>query len=195
MYPALQAQSVTTALELGDVDMTGQFVHAALPLTGLYVPTSHDEHTPPFGPVNPALQAQAATAELVVGDMVLTGHVTQVAAAVAAVVVEYVPTPQLLHAALPVAILYVPGGHAEHGPPSGPVYPALQDTPTQGPPAGPEDPTLQVQSVTASLKLGDILLLGQFKQADTLVAPSVPEYFPAAQFVHGAVPREEYCPG
>jgi len=39
---------------------------------------------------------------------------------------EYFPATQLLHAADPNAILYFPATHKAHGPPSGPVDPALQ---------------------------------------------------------------------
>jgi hypothetical protein len=46
------------------------------------------------------------------------------------VMVEYVPAAQSVHAALPIAVLYFPGTHATHGPPSGPVNPALQPTDT-----------------------------------------------------------------
>ena len=44
-------------------------------------------------------------AELALYELELTGHVWQVVAAVAPVVVEYVPVPQSAHAALPLAIL------------------------------------------------------------------------------------------
>jgi hypothetical protein len=80
-----------------------------------------------------------------------------------------------------LAILYWPATHAKHVPPSGPVYPAVQLSDTQ--------------SATASLATGDVVPAGQVRQVDALVAAAVPEYVPAAQFVHGAVPREEYCPG
>ena len=82
-----------------------QLMHAALPVTSLYMPAAHGEQTPPFRPVYPVLQAQAVTAELVLGELELPGHARQVAAAVAPAVAEYVPTPQLIQAALPLAIL------------------------------------------------------------------------------------------
>ena len=82
-----------------------QLMHAALPVTSLYMPAAHGEHTPPFTPVYPALQVQSATASLELGELELPGHVTQVAAAVAADVAEYVPAPQDVHPALPLAIL------------------------------------------------------------------------------------------
>jgi hypothetical protein len=37
-----------------------------------------------------------------------------------------VPDPQFVHAAEPVVLLYEPAAHGAHGPPLGPVYPALQ---------------------------------------------------------------------
>ena len=161
MYPALQSedtQSARSSLEIGDTVPAGQVrqvdalvapveaeyvpaphgVQVALPVAILYVPATHDEQTPPSGPLYPALQVQSTTASLELGDLELPGHVTQVAAAVAPVEAEYVPTPQLLQVALPLAILYVPTPHGEHTPPSGPVYPALQLSDTHGPPAGPE---------------------------------------------------------
>ena len=106
------------------------------------------------------------------------GHDTQTVELLAPDTAEYVPAPQLLHAALPPPILYVPATHAAHGPPSGPVYPALQAADTQ--------------SATASLDIADMVPAGHATQVDALVAAAVPEYVPAAQSEHGAVPSEEY---
>jgi hypothetical protein len=39
---------------------------------------------------------------------------------------RYLPSAQATQAALPALVLYVPATHGVHGPPSGPVYPALQ---------------------------------------------------------------------
>ncbi len=148
--PALQVQAASAELKLGELELPGHArqvvetvapveaeyvpaphgVQAALPVAILYVPTPHGKHVPPSGPVDPALQVQAARAELVLGEFEFAGHAMQVAAAVAAAVLEYFPAPQFSHAALPVAILYVPTSHAKHGPPSGPVYPALQGAAT-----------------------------------------------------------------
>ncbi len=41
-------------------------------------------------------------------------------------VFEYLFAAQLVHGTLPLMLLYFPASHATHGPPSGPVYPALQ---------------------------------------------------------------------
>ena len=114
---------------------------------------------------------QAATAELVLGELELLGHARQVATAVAAVVVEYVPAAQSVQTALPVAILYFPTTHAVHEPPSGPV-----------------NPTLQVQEARAVLGLGEFELPGHATQVDSSVAPVVGEYFAAAQSVQTALP-------
>ncbi len=51
------------------------------------------------------MQMQPAAAVLDVFELELAGHVTQVDAAVAPVGVEYVFTAQLVHTAVPLAIL------------------------------------------------------------------------------------------
>ena len=118
------------------------------------------------------MQVQPAAAEQPVHDKPeLAGQVTHAVAAVAPVLVEYVPVPQSVHAALPVASLYLPAAHGEHTPPSGPV-----------------EPVLQVQAVAAELGLGELELPGHATQADSTVAPVVAKYFPAAQSVHTAEP-------
>ncbi len=65
---------------------------------------------------------------LVLGELELAGHVRHTTTVVAPTVVEYMFTPQLVHARVPVVILYFPAAHAVHGPPVGPVKPALQST-------------------------------------------------------------------
>ena len=108
---------------------------------------------------------QAAIAVLKPGELELPGHARQVTAAVAAAVPEYVPAPQFSHSALPLAILYVPATQAEHGPPSGPVYPALQ-----------------VQAVAAELVLGEFEFTAHATQVTVVVAPGMLEYVPDPQF-------------
>lgn len=69
---------------------------------------------------------------------------------------EYFPVAQDAHAAEPVAFLKLPMAHAVHGPPSAPVYPALQ-----------------TQSLRAVLPAGEPLFAGQAAHgstAQTLVA-------------------------
>ena len=69
---------------------------------------------------------QAATAELASGELELAGHAPQVATAVAPAVTEYLSAAQLVQTVLPAVLLYFPASHTAHGPPVGPVYPALQ---------------------------------------------------------------------
>ena len=199
LYPALHTHAATDVLALGELEFAvhvrqvdssvaptvaeyfpaAQSVHAALPVPILYLPAAHGEHTPPLGPVYPTLQVQAATAVLGLGELLLLGHAEQVVATVAPAVVEYVAVAQLVHCALPVAILYVPAAHGEHTPPSGPVYPMLQVQPVD------ELHTVQVEPELA----------GQARHVADAVAPAVSEYVPAPQFVHAAEPvKSLYVP-
>jgi hypothetical protein len=101
----------------------------------------------------------------------LIGHVTHVAASVAPVLVEYIPAPQSVHAALPVLILYLPATQELQGPPSAPVNPALQ-----------------VQAATVELASGELELVGHVTHVVEIVAPVLVEYVPAKQSVHKAEP-------
>jgi hypothetical protein len=189
--PALHVQAARAELGLGEMELAGHTTHVSasvaptvveyvpaeqslqdtLPVAILYLPATQAVHAPPSGPVKPALHVQAARAELGLGELALSGHVTQVAAAVAPVVVEYVPAAQSVHTALPVAILYLPATQEVHTPPSGPV-----------------DPALHVQAVRAELGLGEMELIGHATQVAASVAPTVVEYVPAAQSVQAALP-------
>ena len=189
--PTLHVQAARTALEIGELELVGhpiqvvatvaprvveyvpaaQSVHVALPVAGLYLPATHNTHTPPSGPVKPTLHVQAARTALEIGELELVGHPIQVVATVAPTVVEYVPAAQSEHAALPVAVLYLPVMHEVHVPPSGPVK-----------------PTLQVQAVRATLEIGELELAGHPRQVVATVAPTVVEYVPAAQSEHAALP-------
>jgi hypothetical protein len=141
--PALQVQSPAAELALNEIEFEGQSVHATLPVLILYLPATQAEQTPPFGPVNPALQVQSPAAELALYEIEFEGHVIHVVEIVAPVLVEYVPVPQSVHAALPVLILYLPVTQALHELPSGPVKPALH-----------------VQAARVVLALGELELLG-----------------------------------
>jgi hypothetical protein len=81
-------------------------------------------------PYVPALHVQLLAVELALGELELAGHATHAVAFVAFVIVEYVPAAQSVHAVLPITVLYFPGTQATHGPPSGPVNPALQPADT-----------------------------------------------------------------
>ena len=130
VYPAVQVQAPTAVLAMGEVPPTGhatqvpevvaacvdeylaaaQSVQDTLPLTVLYFPAEQAVHGPPSGPVYPKLQSQAVNVSLDSDELEYIGHARQVAAVVAAVVVEYVPAAQLVHEPVPVfAVLYFPG--------------------------------------------------------------------------------------
>ena len=74
-----------------------------------------------------------------------------------------------VQAADPVDALYFPDTHAEHGPPFGPV-----------------DPALQVQLVKAALPAGEVELVGQAVHDASVVCPVAVPYLPA-QHRHGSV--------
>jgi hypothetical protein len=77
---------------------------------------------------------------------------------VAPVTLENVFAEQFRHADVPVIALYFPGTHSAHGPPFGPLAPALQ-----------------VHVVTAELPATELELSGQLRHLAELFAPSVPE--------------------
>ena len=147
-------QVIHVVVPASEYDPAEQVIHTLVPVTPEYDPAGQLTHA-----LAPASEYDPA------------GHVWQVDAAVAAAVFEYVPSPHGVHVALPPPILYWPATQAEHGPPSGPVYPALQ-----------------VHAVTAELPLGDIVLAEQLKQLVSDVAPLVSKYLPAPQLVHAALP-------
>lgn len=80
-------------------------------------------------------------------------------------VAENVPAAQSVHAKLPLLVLYWPAAHAEHGPPSAPVYPALQ-----------------AQAAAAELALGELELVAQGVHR---ALPVVDLYDPMVHAVHG----------
>lgn len=92
----------------------------------------------------------------------LFGQKTHAAVDVAAIVVEYVPDTQSVQDALPVALLYFPATHATHGPPLGPVYPALQG--------------VRMHAAIDGLALGEVMLAGHAVQ---FALPVVFLYVPA----------------
>ena len=99
-------------------------------------------HGPPAGPSNPTLQVHLVTKSQPLHEAPeLAGQAGH--AVVRPIVPETVPAGQLTHAALPVVILKVPGKHAEHGPPLGPV-----------------NPRLQMQEVTTVLEIGALEFIG-----------------------------------
>jgi hypothetical protein len=160
-FPA--PQSVHTALEIAPVLVeyfpAPQSVHATLPLVVLYFPAAQAAHEPPSEPVYPMLQVQLESAVLPLGELELLRHARHVASSVAPVLGEYLPTPQLTHAALPLTVLYFPAAQAAHAPPSGPVYPEIHR-----------------QSARASLPLLEIVFIGHGTHCASCVAPMLVEY-------------------
>jgi len=65
---------VPTALEYSPA---AQSVHAAFPVSILYVPATHSVHGPQIGPVDPALQVQAVEAVLCTGEVESGGQILQ----------------------------------------------------------------------------------------------------------------------
>jgi ABC-type cobalt transport system substrate-binding protein len=189
--PALHVQAAITELDASELEFAGQdthtaeavaptateykptaqSVHTTLPLLVLYLPATHAEHTPPSGPVKPALQTHPPMAELDAAELVFTGHEIHVEEVVAPTATEYKPTPQFVHATLPLLVLYFPATHAEHTPPSGPVKPALQTHPPM-----------------AELDTAELVFTGHDTHVDEAVAPTVTEYEPTPQSVHATLP-------
>jgi hypothetical protein len=121
---------------------------------------------------------QLVKAALPAGELEFDGQSLQIELAEDPTAVEYVPAVQLLQRAEPVDALYLPASHAVHGPPSGPV-----------------DPALQMQLVKAALPAGELEFDGQSLHVELAEAPKSVEYVPVPQYVHAADPVNAlYCP-
>jgi hypothetical protein len=115
VYPAWHRQLLRRILPVGDWEFGGQGVHVSTteaPVAVEYV----------FAPQ--PVQVLSTEAPAVV-EYVPAPQSVQVLAVEAPVAVRYFPAPQSVHAAEPSNSLYFPAAHAEHVPPSAPVYPAL----------------------------------------------------------------------
>ena len=123
---------------------------------------------PPFGPVKPILQIHCVLAEDAATELELEGHRTQFVSETAALLVPYLPAPQLLHTAVPTVSLYLPAMHKVHGPPFGPEKPILQ---------------MQLASVLQVLQ-DEPELLGHVVQ---LHVPAVAAYAPTPQGIQTPV--------
>ena len=77
---------------------------------------------------------------------------------VAPITVEKVFAEQFVHTAVPETVLYLPGTHKAHGPPLGPLAPALH-----------------THDVTTELPATELELSGQLRHLSELLAPGVPE--------------------
>ena len=104
-YPDIHVQSVIDLLPAGELDPVGHALHTNAPISSLYVSAPHAlQAIPECAAVYPALQTHDVINVLALGDVVKTGHAMQY------------PSPG--------SVLYEPMGHALHGSPSAPVYPA-----------------------------------------------------------------------
>ena len=111
----------------------------------IYVHTyMHTSQTHTHTPVKPGAQAQSSAASLPATELEFAGQFSQELAATA---LENLPASQSLHADDPNPVLCLPGVHATQGPPSEPVYPALQR-----------------QSVSSSLPVCESVFGGQLEQ-------------------------------
>jgi len=164
LHPALHLQSIGLLLPSSEFESDGhrwqvaaeiapttlenwaseQLVQAASPGSGLYLPAMHSAQACPLGPVDPILQVQSVCWSLLAGESEWDRQFWHTFVA-AAIVAEYWPCRQLVHAAVPASVLYFPATHAVHVPPSAPVYPALH-----------------LQLPTVPLWEGPCALLGQF---------------------------------
>jgi hypothetical protein len=133
----------------------GQSVHSALPISVLNVPATHARHGPPSGPVYPRLHTQTA---LDPADCEFAGQLEHAPTDVAPVTMEKVLAEQLVHNDEPMTVLYFPATHNEHGPPFGPLAPALQ-----------------THAVTTELPPTELELSGQLRKTSLVFAPSAPE--------------------
>ena len=151
--------------------MASHSIHAALPGTDLYFPAAQTAQGPPAGPEVPASQIQEL-AEPDPGELAeFAGQFTQVFALVAPTSAEYVPALHNAQAPLPVATLYLPASQSEHGPPFGPVLPALH-----------------MHAVWAVLAVGASEFAGHCVHVALDAAPTAPENVPCPQSLHPALP-------
>ena len=146
-----------------------QSVHKAEPLASLYFPATQAVHEPPLWASKPASQSgsgaiQATSDELPTGEVNPAAQARHVVEVVAATLTEYIFAEHMVHTALPLAGLYVPAAHVKHGPPSGPVNPALQ-----------------MQFVTDVLASSDLVAVGHVVH---VAVPITSLYCPIAQAVH-----------
>ena len=151
LAPVLHVQAVNAELLVTELELSGQlrhlsellapsvpeyvptkqFVQAAVPFVILYLPTAHNVHTPPSGPVAPALQTHAVITVLPGPETVFGGQIRHAPAPVAPTVVEYVFTTQSVQLLFPVTSLYCPATQRTHTLPF-PVAPALHRHSTLG---------------------------------------------------------------
>jgi hypothetical protein len=151
------------------------------------------------------LQTHALALRLFAGADEWLGHATQLAPSaaeylptsqsiqllrlVAPVAAEDVPPAQLMHVPVPVVFLYFPAKHDTHVPPSGPVYPELQEQLVNSVHVVQAESTGHAVHVEAATL--EYLPATQFKH--TVVAVIL-ENLPAEQSAHILAPPAKYCP-
>ena len=132
---ALAGQLVHTeapvAAEYLPAPQLSQVLPAEAPVVAEYLPAEQLKHVlsvvaAVFPEYLPAVQSRHTEAP-VAAEYLPAGQIKHVLSVVAAVLPEYVPASQFKHASDPVFHLYFPAAQGEHGPPSGPVCPALQE--------------------------------------------------------------------
>ena len=119
----------------------------------------------------PATHVQSADVLLPERDVLPGKQSMHVLAVVAAVVFEYLAGSQSVHSADPDAALCLPAAHPTHGPPSGPLKPALHR-----------------HAAAVALADAEYELAGHPTHALADVAFVVAKYLPLAQLVHAADP-------
>jgi len=159
VYPAWQRHALASVWAVSAwPECSPQALHAAEPFAVLYCPSGHAAQDPPSTPVYPASQRHAL-------------------ASVCAVSAWPECSPQALHAAEPVASLKRDPAHAAHGPPSGPVWPALHQ-----------------QRSMRLLPAPDVEFPGHATHALAADAPEAPPYVPALQLAQSAAPPAACVP-
>ena len=107
-----------------------------------------------------------------------TGQPTHAAAAVAPTASKYFPASQSEQTALPALVLYFPATHNAHAPGS-PVLPGAQSN---------------VHAVNAVLPAGDTPYPPHAVQVALALAPTVPEYVPAEQYMQATLAAPDHVP-
>jgi len=82
-----------------------QLLHAASPISDLYLPATHNMHAVPSGPVDPVLHVQSVCSSLAAGAFERTGHSKHEYPVLLPIIGEYSPSAQLLQIALPLEVL------------------------------------------------------------------------------------------
>ena len=128
---AIQLIQLLTSVEPAAEDFpAAHFKHVVFEVAARvaeYVPLGHAIHEEPAGEYVPAPQfTQSTAASDPGGDDLPATQFTQEVSVVAPVVARYLPVSQLVHATVPIVVLYFPSAHAAHVPPFGPVKPGLQ---------------------------------------------------------------------